>query len=346
MKKIIKPLILVLGISILFLFIIDRNSVKHKNRKNGFVRKFSLDAVRMERNIALKNKQYAFMDVTDDQIRLYEFKKPYQILTLSTDLKKTNKSTLPQTFKFHKVNGMNSASYIGTEKFVLVGRAAMAYKSTSLKNTLDSSRLDSLPFYQSEVISPNSFIFLSKFKYNKENRRKLVKANWDGKQLGDYLLTKQFDGYLCNDGQFRYSKDSKLLVYLYYYRGGFVCLDTNLKVRYHANTIDTVRIANVQLKRIGTKMILAVPPDVVNNKLCVSGNKIFIQSNLKADNEESAAFHASEVIDVYDLINGKYSFSFNLPLVEKQKLKEFSVHKNKLIAIYNNSLAIFRIPEN
>jgi hypothetical protein len=68
---------------------------------------------------------------------------------------------------------------------------------------------------------------------------------------------------------------------------------------------------------------LAEPPPIVNKKSTVSEKYLFINSGLKANNEEKELFSEYSVIDVYSVEDGKYQFSFYLPKHRGIKTNKF-----------------------
>lgn len=346
MKKSIQALVLLACLSLAFLFILSNHAKKNDKVKNGFTRNFFSNHAKLLYSIPIENQKYAFANLTKDGITLYKFKKPYELVSFSIDLKNRKDILLPFSSRYHKIDGMNSIALIDSNKFLIVGKSSKVYRIDESQNTIDSNTLDSLYIYQSQTINPNSFLYLSEVNYQGKRRNKLIKANWSGKKMGSYLPEKQFNGLLSTDGQFKYSSDSKLIVFMFYYKGEIVCLDTNLNVLYKKKTIDTVKQVKLLFKQLGkNKTQIAIPPKIVNKRIYVTNNSIFVQSNLKSDNENSKMSNNFEVIDVYILATGDYSFSFYLPKIGKQKLNEFKVYKDNLFVIYPNNLATFKIPK-
>lgn len=315
---------------------------RNAERNNGFDRRFSAEKVTLKGKVTLGSELYSIADITRDSIKLYNYRKPNQLFFLTSNLERKNIITLPVPEK-EEFKGMNAVAFIDTNIFLMSGFTSNAFKIFPDRK-IERHRLDSLPFYQSELVSTNSFIFISKIKHQGDFRRKLIKSDLYGKELTSYLFDKQLDGYFCTDGQFKYDRNSKLLVYMYYYRGVLICLDTNLNVLYSVKTIDTVNNAKIHLKPIKGKFTHAAPPALVNKRCCIAGERIYINSNLKADNQNINDFTNAETIDVYDLKKGTYIVSFYLPKADKQKLTEFRVYEGTLTALYKNTVAIFNIP--
>jgi hypothetical protein len=346
---------LVIAISLFFLcflsiLLLYFYSNRDSNHKNGFKRKFSKISAIVKESILLDDDQYSFAEITDNELNVYKYKKPSELLRLTKQLKQINPYKLRFTKEGGKIKGLNKVFLSDTSKILLAGLPATAYVIGP--NSYRSSKLDITPFYQSEILSSNSFVFITKTKLQGIYRRKLKKVNWQGNELNSYYPEKQIDGYFCTDGQLNYEKSSRFLVYMYFYRGIFDCLDTNLNLKYQAKTIDTVLHAKLFLQplkelvhgKLDTIAIIQkTPPNLVNKRLSVSGDRIYIHSNLKADNENVSDFNRFDVIDVYNLRNGHYLESFYLIKFGRQKLTEFKVYKKKLYALYHNTLVGFDI---
>jgi hypothetical protein len=210
---------------------------------------------------------------------------------------------------------------------------------TIAQGTMTDSLLHRSPgkfyFNLAEPLSPVSAIYRV---VDQRRQNILVKQLNDSLTSAGNVLEKQVDGIFCTEGSLHAQPESNRLVYIYAYRNQFVVLDTNLKVLYKARTIDTVSRAKFKVGYIPSQreLTLSSPPQFVNKKSCVSGNYLFINSALRADNDESAVYDTGSPIDVYSLIDGKYLFSFFLPDYQRHKIRDFRVFGNTLIALYDH----------
>src|SRR5262249_2111967 len=145
-------------------------------------------------------------------------------------------------------------------------------------------------------------------------------------------------GIFCTDGSLLAQADSNRLIYVYNYRNQWICLDTNLNIRYKARTIDTNSRVKFTVGSIPSQhaITMSSPPTFVNQQSCISGNSLFIHSALQADNDESDVYSISSPIDVYSLVDGKYLLSFYLPDYRKHKIRDFRVSGNTLVALYDH----------
>lgn len=170
------------------------------------------------------------------------------------------------------------------------------------------------------------------------NQNILIKQTPDTLIGNGPILEKQVDGIFCTDGALHSQPDSNRLIYVYSYRNQWICLDTNLNIRYKARTIDTISRVKFSVGSIPSQhaLTLSSPPTFVNEQSCISGNYLFVHSALRADNDENDLYEMSSPIDVYSLVDGKYLLSFYLPDYRKHKIRDFRVFGNTLVALYDH----------
>jgi hypothetical protein len=321
-------------------------SLKKTTVKNGFKRSITNKIVNVQNRIDLDNEYYSLADIGPAFIILYKYKTPNEQLKISIDLKHQKAYTLPLELDKEKLKGINKVSILKDSIYVLTGLNSTVYSMSTDKQKVSNSLLDSSPFFQSDVISCNSFLIRSKLILDGVNRRELKKVDRNSYEIASYIPEKQIDGYFCTDGAFIFDKETNNIIYMYYYRGSFTRLDTNLNIIYKANTIDTVRVAKINLKRIKNQITHAQPPSIVNKRFAIANEKIYINSALKADNDIGGISAQNvETIDVYSLKNGQYIHSFYIPKIDRQKLVEFRVYNSSLVALYKKTLAVFKLSD-
>jgi hypothetical protein len=160
------------------------------------------------------------------------------------------------------------------------------------------------------------------------------------------ILQPQVDGLYSTDGSLNYDPGNDLLVYVYYYRNEYICMDTDLSLISRGELIDTNSVAKLKVANVLSdhSIVLSTPPLMLNKSATFSGAYLFIASQLLADNEKRKAFQDSTIVDVYNLRNRLYQFSFYLPKPQNQKIKSIKVDKNnQLVALYEHSLFSFTL---
>jgi len=160
------------------------------------------------------------------------------------------------------------------------------------------------------------------------------------------LLEHRPDGLFAQDG-FLLGNRHQTLVYLYRYCNKFIVMDTAMKLLYRGRTIDTVSHVQLQLGATdkGREIKMATPPPTVNQYTCTAKGYLFVKSALRADNELSDITKEASVVDVYDLKNGNYKFSFYVPDHDHEKMQQFLISGNRLAAMYLHQLRIFKMEE-
>jgi hypothetical protein len=211
--------------------------------------------------------------------------------------------------------------------------------------SMTSMQTDSSNFNTSVPISTSSFIIRSIDTSLRQNI--LIKTNIDTYKSirKSNLLEKQIDGIFCTDGMLSFDAVRKRIYYVYYYRNQFLCMDTNLNLIYKGKTIDTVTRAHLKIATINSQnsKTFAEPPLMVNKSSCTNGSFLFVHSKLRADNEDKNPKYPYSVIDMYNLKDGKYRYSFFVPDNEQGKMITFRVLKEKLVALYDHSLMTFHL---
>jgi hypothetical protein len=161
------------------------------------------------------------------------------------------------------------------------------------------------------------------------------------------ISNQQGDAGISNDGWLSYDTKTHLTAYVFFYRNGFIALDTNLNLTYKGKTIDT--LYSYQTKAAGfanadTKMFTNYAPSrIINMANCVDNGRLYNWSLIKADNENSSSFNQNTVIDVYNLQNGIYEGSFYIPAYKEEKPEQFRVFDGLIIVLYKSYIITYQL---
>jgi len=164
-------------------------------------------------------------------------------------------------------------------------------------------------------------------------------------KLAPNLLTKQIDGYFDTNGILQYNSFLKRIIYTYYYRNQYVVATPSLLPEPTGKTIDTVSIARIKVAysegdKIGK---LASPPYIVNKGVSTFGKYLFINAAMTGRFEPVAMWKRASVVDVYNLIDYSYVFSFYLPDKSEKKVSQFKVDDNRVIVICGKYLQVYQL---
>jgi hypothetical protein len=334
-----------LSTSILIIFLLNWNYHNKINNKNGFTRYFAPHPVTKFHHLNIQSDAYYLSGVSSNHIYLGNFTNPTRVLRATFDLSDTSHITIPQeAIRSIEPNAPFHVDVDSSHLYLVDGSTSSFYYTTLSHDDKGVHRLDSIHFGQSIPLSPNSVILNT---FDASSVRVLKKISFSPYNEKKITLEKLVDGIFCTDGIMQYDRDLNKLLYMYFYRNEFLCLDTNLNLLYKAKTIDTTNVPQIKIYQSShpyhKETTLSAPPKLVNYEACISKENIYIHSALCADNQDPKEFSKSEVIDVYALKNGKYRFSCYLPKFNGYKLRSFKVHNNTGIALYGHYLVIFNL---
>lgn len=190
--------------------------------------------------------------------------------------------------------------------------------------------------------------------HKKELKINLVRVNYEKSKIDrTYSLKREPEEVFSNDGRLEWDAEGSRLFYTYYYRGEFLCLDTNMALLYKGKTIDTTT-AQISIQRKvgagpgnkGVKITQNKPPETVNRYSCIYQNRFYLCSSKIADNEDLKVFNANNVVDVYAAGDGKYEYSFYIPKFKGEKMRDFSVRNDGIVALYKSQMVKYRLARN
>jgi hypothetical protein len=309
------------------------------------------DAVSRRTILDLGSEGYYFAGASAKHLYLGNWTQPNELLAVNIIESDTQKFQI-------KINNLDSKKIEITKQFRLAVDSPYFFLSHGVMPGLFRGTLDRLEAYRFmpdsayfvEAVPIGGHSFALRSRSRKSNAYELAKQTKDTPhfEFKYGLLEKQIDGIFCVDGSLHYNSDLKKLIYLYAYRNQYIVMDTNLNLVDRFHTIDTfsrvqMKVANIES---GDYSMLATPPAIINGISSVSGDYLFIQSNLLAHNEDQDKFSRSAVIDVYNINTGSYTFSFYINRHLNKATSGFQVSNNHLAVIFEKHLVIYDLDQN
>lgn len=323
----------------------------HQNTPNAFNRKFIVQKFRIAGVFQFPGAGFGFSWKPDSLIYLKDYNNPVMQYVIDPVEGSVRKIKLAVPGSFNMQGGNVNFDRWNTTVHMTNGIGEIAAMSSSRNQfwMLSGQRFD-----EPRSLSAGTLVVRSFVKNKSESHLELLKISLaqQASPGQHYRLPPQVDGIFCADGWLHYDARAASLYYMYFYRGTFLCLDTNLNLRYKAKTVDTVQWAKIRVNmynqrlKNGTGILRKSPaglPTTVNKYFTVSGNCVYIQSGLRADNESAASRRKEESIDVYEGNSGRYLHSFYLPKYKGLNMRQFEVASQNLIAIYDQFLVIYRL---
>lgn len=314
------------------------------HRPNGFLRLHTGVTPVSKAAIELADDQYYFAGDHGDRIYLGHNMKKLQLIEFDRKLIDTT---------IHRVRIENEDAYHFRDIRLTV-RYPYYYVADG---TIPASFRGLLPSHIATPFLQNRSYFLNQYALSETNFvNRLLLDTVQGQVLAREtpsgildirkdLLEKQFDGQFCVEGSLSYDASSNLITYVYRYRNSFFTLDTNLNLTGRYHTIDTNSRVNFTAATIrsSNQYTLSGPSSAVNYSCHADGGMLYIHARLRADNETHADFRKNSVVDVYDLRNGDYRYSFYVPF---RKIRQFIVRGQALFVLNEDKLIIYDLAES
>ncbi|MBO9730200.1 MAG: hypothetical protein J7623_16290 [Chitinophaga sp.] len=155
------------------------------------------------------------------------------------------------------------------------------------------------------------------------------------------LYTPYGDGGLISGGNLHYEKKTGIFNYTFVYGNKIMLFDTGLNIIRIQHTIDTFTLPVLKSGRLGKVTYSNLgPARRINHLTCISQKFLFVNSLVKADNEDAGIFNNNTVIDIYDLDTLRYRGSFYMPRLDRQYISSMQVVNKSLIAFYKNEAVV------
>lgn len=208
---------------------------------------------------------------------------------------------------------------------------------------IDSIKLSSAPFIKSLMLS-DSLIVIRGFEAG-SSRPFFIRINTrSGVRYKSGVLSERADAGFSSDGILCADAKKTQLFYIPYFENGIYCMDSDMKLKYKQTTIDTVFNSNIQVTQRGTgemqKLYASSPRAKVNKRAFANEQLLFIESDLRADNEDESVFRLYPVLDTYLLSTGAYAGSFYIP-EDKRKVLSYYIRGERLYVLSRDELALY-----
>lgn len=155
------------------------------------------------------------------------------------------------------------------------------------------------------------------------------------------LYTPYGDGGLISSGSLHYEKEAALFTYTFVYGNKILLFDTSLSIINIKHTIDTFSLPLLKTGKLAKNTYSNLGPSKrINHLTCMNKTFLFVNSLVKADNEDERLFDDNAVIDVYDLKGIQYKGSFYIPKLKHKYISRMFVVDKLLIVFYKQEIVI------
>ncbi len=336
----------IIGISIVALLFAFSEKKMHRN--NAFQRRYPHQQAYKVNQLDIKYNSYYFAGISADSIYLGNTTAPSHILSIGLK----SYDTAQRSIQLHDdAISLRSLKTIVADSvfYSWDGSIPAVFKGKTKNFSATRSITTGMPFLRAEYIDIDQFAV--RVFDNTTTKNVLGKLSLKDSilpTLYPYLLTANSDPFFDTDGLLLYNQQLQKVVYVYFYRNEFVVADRNFSLDYIGKTIDTISYSQLDVHNIASKQHrkMGKNPIFVNLRAATYGNYLFIQSDRLGKFEQEEVIKSAFIIDVYNLKENTYVFSFYLYHQGHSKLNEFMVAGNKLFALVNNYLITYKLEES
>lgn len=329
-------------VTILFAF-----SEKGLQRDNSFVRVFPKEPiVKKIHEMDIEYNSYYIAGAAEGQIYLGNVTAPLNLMILDTALRKKRQVSLSLDRDSLLARAVQ-LRVVPPYFFLMDGTVPYIFRG-STTDWKARSFVEEEPFYFTDVQPMDSASFAIRTIDSRTRESILGKLSLSDTariSLSDKLLQKQVDGIFDTDGMLLYNHKLQRLVYTYFYRNQYIVADKDLRLDYFGKTIDTISRAQVKVSTIASKnqKKMSEPSLMVNKYSATYGKHLFVNSKLPGRLEPLEIWEQASIIDVYDLMENTYQFSFYVHDIEQDKLKKFQVLDDKFIGLIGNHIVVYQL---
>ncbi len=329
-------------VALLFAF-----SEKKMHRNNAFIRRYPQQVAYKMNKVDLKYNSYYFAGITENSLYLGNKTAPSHFLVVDKKDPDTVHRTLQFTDSNFSIRDLKT-TITDTLFYTYDGTVPIIFKGNTYELIATERYSAAQKFLRAELISQDKFaIRVFDYRSTKNVLGKLeIKDSLRFQEYPD-LLKANSDPFFDTDGLLLYNKQLQKIIYVYFYRNEFVVANQDFSLDYVGKTIDTISHSQLDVHNITSKnhKKMGKNPIFVNLRASTYGDYLFIQSDRLGKFEPDEVINSAFIIDVYNLTDKTYAFSFYLYHQGENKLNEFLVADNKLFALINNYLISYQLEE-
>tara|TARA_R100000353_G_scaffold175198_2_gene144930 strand:- start:32872 stop:34332 length:1461 start_codon:yes stop_codon:yes gene_type:complete len=338
----------IIGIGIIVLLFVFSERKMHRN--NAFQRRYLPHPIEKIREFQLDYDSYYIAGYSDSLVYLGNYQAPLYLTTnnIITKEQKIIRVELDNmTYPYRKIK-----IEVKPPKFTVADGTVPALFQGNIKERLAYQLpIDSVYFTQYVVTKPNNIGIITVDSRTKKKIIGLYKniSGEDHSIFTTATIREVAPEPFADDGVLVWNEKLSCFLYIYYYKNKFEVIDRKLQLIYTGSTIDTIKTPrlDVTYSEQNDMYTLGGKSTVVNRLSATTANYLFINSDRLGRFEDEGPLKSASIIDVYNISDKSYVFSFYVYHQPGGKLYDFQVYKNILIALVKEKLFIYKLkPEH
>jgi len=311
-------------------------------KENNFTRRFIPHPIYATDYLDLKANSFYFAGNNGDTIFLGNREAPLLLAKIAPKSKKADFDTLK--ISDYDLPFKNVVLDVHYPFFSLSdGTVPVIYEGLFPGQYANKADVHQLYFSKLKMTEPHQYIFKATLTYNLESVIGLLNTEHNTVQFHPEILVKQKEGLFDTDGDFQIDTETKSFVYTYYYRNQYITSDLLLNNINKGNTIDTVSMAKIQLKKLATGVTkMSAPPIEVNEVQALHSNILYNVAKLRGRHESKSLWKDAKIVDVYDYKSKIYKYSFYVYNRKNEKMRSMIVTSHYFYALIGNELVRYK----
>jgi len=325
------------------LFLLSEYIIK---KENNFTRRYLQHPIEQEKAFDLKFNSYYFAGFDKGKIYLGNYTAPLVISEIDTAFTAIQSTKIELDNLRHQFRSI-SLKVIPPSFYAYDGTVPVIYRGTLGNTVARTVSFEDVYFAQLQISDPDNFAFRAQSKKEQKNILGTLGLNSKPKVKLNYnLLEKQSDGIFDTDGMLLHDADNNQFIYSYYYRNEFFIMNSNLDLLKKLHTIDTISHAQVKSYKLSKgEHKLEAPPLMVNKKMAVHKQVLFVESNLMGKFESREIWNNASVIDMYQTNQQGYLGSFFIEHRGKNKMTQMLVTDKYIFVLSGNEILRYRLAQ-
>lgn len=333
--------------SIIVVTIIFLSSEKQIKRNNAFIRRYMPHPIEKIGEYDLQSNSYYLSGMDDETIYLGNYNAPLFLMSINTSLTQTNEfrvaiDSMHLPYRRVRISVNPPHFFLGDGTVPVLFRGKADEWNAKVFSYYDA--------YFTEFIVADSVNvgIATKSVDTQANALGLLKKTNDSISLtlNNNILTRQIDeGTFDSDGILLWNDTHKRFIYTYFYRNSYEITDKGLSYQFTGNTIDTISRAVLDIAHYITtdRYKLSGKSIIVNRQSTTYADYLYIHSDRLGRYEDEEVLRSASIIDMYNITDNSYVFSFYLYHQRGKKLSEFRIYKDLLVAIVDDKLWLYRL---
>jgi hypothetical protein len=344
MKLLLLAILTIIGVGLLTL--VFAFSEKKIFRNEAFQRKYIPNALEYIGNYELGSKNFYIAGFKKNIIYLGNYQNPLYLKTLTTHLGASEDfpvSISDMELPYRRVRILVEPPYF----FVGDGTVPVIFRGNLKDWDASVFSYDEAHFKQFEI-SDSTRVGLTTISSTTSSTTLglLTKSSLEDSLIyNDGILIKQMDGIFDTDGLLLWNGEHRLFLYIYFYRNSYEVTDENLNYKFSGKTIDTISKAVLDIAHYRTddKFKKGGNSILVNRYSATFGDYLYINSDRLGRYEDKTALDSAAIIDVYNIMDNTYKFSFYLGHQPHKKLDGMRIDKNYFVALVDGRIWIYKL---